>query len=165
MTSLPRLLDWFIRLEIMAAELYRAHVHHVPVSLKPMMHHFAHVEEHHRDVLRRLYRELVGKKPPRHFHITYLARMLAWCLSWGGPSRILRFECFIEERAIRDYTRALAWVQHPKIRRAIHVILDDEKIHGPLIHTLKTFRHDECAHIKKMEEALRHFEKSPSYER
>lgn len=158
MIRLPTLLRKFIRLEVMAAELYRAHIAHVPISLKPMMHHFAKVEEHHRDTFRKIYRDLVGHEAPRENHTKHLMRLVAWGLSLRGSRAILRFECMIEERAIADYTQALTWVEQPEIRRAIHVILEDEKVHGPLIESLKTFRHDEEEHIEKMKEAMKHLE-------
>ncbi len=156
MIRLPALLQKFIRLEVMAAELYRAHIAHVPVSLKPMMHHFAKVEEHHRDAFRKIYRDLVGHEAPRETHTKHLSRCIAWILGLRGSEAILKFECMVEERAIRDYTQALEWVEQPDIRRAIHIILEDEKVHGPLLHALKTFRHDEEEHVRKMEEAIKH---------
>lgn len=159
MIRLPTLLKKFIRLEVMAAELYRAHITHVPVSLKPMMHHFAKVEEQHRDTFCKIYRELVGHEAPAHTHTKYLTRLMAWVLGLRGPAAILRFECMIEERAIRDYTQALTWISQPEIRRAIHIILEDEKRHGPLLEALNTFRKDEQEHIHKMEEALRHLQR------
>jgi len=156
---LPTLLRKFIRLEVMAAELYRAHIAHVPISLKPMMHHFAKVEEHHRDTFRKIYRDLVGHEAPRESHTKHLMRLVAWGLSLRGSHAILRFECMIEERAIADYTQALTWIEQPEIRRAIHVILEDEKVHGPLIEAMKTFRHDEEEHIEKMKAAMERLEK------
>lgn len=159
MTTLPRLLKKFIRLEVMAAELYHAHIDHVPVCLKPIMHHFWRVEEHHRDTFQRIYRELVGHPAPTFPITRLLTPAFAWCLSLKGPSTILRFECFIEDKAIRDYTQALNWIKHPDIRRAIHNILEDENVHGPLLESLKTFRHDEEEHVRKMEEALQHIQK------
>lgn len=160
MITLPALLKKFIRLEVFAAELYRAHIAHVPVSLKPMMHHFAKVEGHHRDTFQKIYRDLVGESAP---HFTFIKRFVpcvAWLLSLRGPAAILTFECAIEERAVRDYSEALRWVEHPETRQAIHMVLADEKVHTPLIEALRTFRHDEEEHIQKMLAALRHAEKS-----
>ncbi len=144
----------FLELEVFAAELYKQHRKHVPERLQPLMRQFEIVEEKHAARFRRLYEEITQRRSPRCFMATWAARIIAYVLAPLGWKTILRFECWVEERAIMDYQKALIWVSQPDVKKAILETLKDEEVHEPYMKTLKHFCRDEEMHIREMQARL-----------
>lgn len=144
----------FLELEVFAEELYRQHTYHVPRALRPLMKEFADVEAAHVARFSQLYANISGQTAPKCHLPRWVARLGAWVLAPLGWKTILRFECWVEERAVEDYRAAMAWIMHAEVRTAIHEVLRDEERHAPYLETLKRFCADEEHHIDVMRERL-----------
>ena len=144
----------FLELEVFAAELYRQHRRHVPARLRPLMEEFERVEMQHVRRFTHLYQKISGKRRPRCLVSTAIARFAAMVLAPFGWRTIFRFECRVEERAVKDYRSAMAWVKHAEVRKAIKETLKDEERHAPYVETLKRFCAEEEHHIEEMEREL-----------
>lgn len=145
----------FLELEVFAAELYRQHKKHVPHQLLALMEEFERVEIEHVERFAYLYEKLSNRTRPRCWVSIWAARIIATGLAPFGWRIIFRFECWVEERAVADYTEAMKWVNHEEVSKAIQQTLEDEERHLPYVETLKRFCAEERRHIKEMEKRLR----------
>lgn len=153
--SLVHLLKRFLRLEIFAAEMYRVHMKHVPVTIQPIIHHFKKIEDHHVDVFQKLYQNITQETPPTFKGTQQFAYLFARFISYFGPKTILKAECWIERMAVKDYQQALNWINDENVKQAIHEVLQDEHMHDNIMQSLKTFKHDEEKHIHEMMKILK----------
>ncbi|MBP7134174.1 ferritin-like domain-containing protein [Patescibacteria group bacterium] len=151
---LSHLITKFLQLETIAEALYLQHLHAVPSHLRPLFQEFAATETRHRLLFEELYREIHQKAAPRFRFSVWILCQWAEVLHLFGNTAVLRFECWIEAHAIRDYTRALEWIKEPEVRTTLTQILRDEKNHLGLEELLHLFREDEEAHITHMRRFL-----------
>lgn len=145
----------FLELEVFAAELYRQHRKHVPTPLRALMEEFERVEMQHVHRFADLYEKISGKHRPRCLVSISAARIIATVMAPFGWRTIFRFECWVEERAVKDYRAAMTWVKHAEVRKAIKETLKDEERHAPYLDTLKKFCAEEQHHIEEMEKRLK----------
>ena len=96
------------------------------------------------------YTNIYGTPVPTFPIATFCAGIIAEASHLFGTSTIVRLECWIERKAIADYTNALEWIEEPNLQQLIHRVLHDEAHHLPLTEALLTFREDEEEHIRKM---------------
>ena len=153
--NLERLVKKFIRVESMAVVLYRSHLQRLPVALQPLICHIMRVEEKHRDDWKNMYQDFFHTPAPFFFVSEFAAYLLASILNFFGEWAILHGECFVEQIAIREYTRTLRSIHHPEIKRMIQTILQDEKQHQHLDALLREDLQDEEEHLHDMREALK----------
>ncbi len=143
-------------METLAHELYLAHLPHVPVFAKKTFREFIATEEHHRRLFEKLYRKIGGVNDHPRFPVSvFLMKHVARLVRIGGFRAICRFECSIEQRAIRDYTQALQFVKQRHVRTALKQVLRDGRSHPSLEALLQRFQKDEEHHVKTMEQTLR----------
>lgn len=148
--KLRRIVLKFLRLETLAEVFYLHHLHAVPPETRGLFREFVSIEERHRRMFESYYTSIYGTPVPTFRVATFCAGIIAEALHLFGTSTIVRFECWIERRAIADYTTALEWIEEPELQKLIHRVLHDEAHHLPLTEALLTFREDEEEHIRKM---------------
>ncbi len=144
----------FYELEVFATEMYKQQKHRVPPSLLPIMEHFQRIEEAHIERFAHLYQKITGRPPRFRWLPTLAARVATALIAPFGWKAILRFECWVERHAVKDYTAAMNWVQHPEARKAIQDTLADEEVHTPYLEVLRRFREEEQHHIDEMTKRL-----------
>lgn len=152
---LKRTLTNFLRLETFAEALYRQHLRVLPKEHHVLFTHFADIEAHHRQLFQEIY-ETIHKQPAPRFRLSLWGIRIAMSvLHLFGQKAILRFECWVERRAVRDYTAALGWLSDPRITKVVKMILKEEQAHLPLVELFCEFRADEETHIRKMTALLK----------
>lgn len=151
---LRRIVVTFLHLETIAAALYTEHLRSTTLSLRPLFQEFVEIETRHRALFAHYYRSLYGPKIPTFPFSVFGCRFISKFLQCFGTKAILRFECWIESLAIRDYTDALDWIEEPNLRKLIHEVLRDEHDHLPLTEALLQFREDESEHIRRMQQVI-----------
>lgn len=143
-------------LEIGAVALYRTHRRLVPPSLKPLFREFEAIEVSHREAFARLYRQINhGRNWWAAPFVNLGAKLLALLVGIGGTRAILAFESHIEQKAVADYTNALATVELAAARDTLRRVLADEIRHDELLSLLREYRGDEERHIRELEKSLR----------
>lgn len=148
--TLERHLRRFLALEVFAHALYDSQIPRVPKQIRPVIKEFARIEAIHVERFEELLRIITDKPAPTYTYLARIAQAVSAILSVLGWKNLIRFECFVERCAIRDYTNALKWIKHTHTRKIIKDILAEEEVHHPYIQTLLRFRKEEQHHIDAM---------------